>query len=375
MKILYVTTISDTVNAFLIPHIKMLIDEGHKVDVAFNIEQEVKPEIFELGCKIHQLPLQRFPIRKDNLRAYKLLKNIISSEKYDLVHTHTPVASAIVRLACKKLNNVKVFYTAHGFHFYKGASLINWLVYYPVEKWLAKYTDTLITINKEDFERAKTNFKTNKIRYIPGVGIDLAKINTNEIDRNCKRSEIGLSKDSFVILSVGELNKNKNHEIIIKSLSKINNPKIHYVICGQGKLEEYLKDLSKKLKIESQVHFLGFRRDVSEICKISDLFAFPSFREGLSVALMESMANGLPVICSDIRGNSDLIQDGKNGYLVEPNDIDGFAKRIIELIEDSELRSGFGRFNIDIVEKFSINHVLSDMRKILAEINLVEISR
>ncbi|NMR89581.1 glycosyltransferase, partial [Vibrio parahaemolyticus] len=145
------TTISNTTNAFLIPHIKMLIDKGHKVDVAFNIEQEVKPEINDMGCKIHQLPLQRSPLKVDNLRAYRMLKDIIISEEYDLVHTHTPVASAIVRLVCKNLNNVRVFYTAHGFHFYEGAPLKNWLLYYPIEKWLSKYTDCLITINEEDY--------------------------------------------------------------------------------------------------------------------------------------------------------------------------------------------------------------------------------
>ena len=284
MKILYVTTISNTVNAFLIPHIKMLIDEGHQVDVAFNIEQEVKPEIIEMGCKVYELPLQRSPLSRDNFRAYKMLKNIIISGGYDLVHTHTPVASAIVRLVCKNLNNVRVFYTAHGFHFFNGAPILNWLAYYPVEKWLARYTDTLITINKEDYERAKSNFKAKRVEYIPGVGIDVEKFNTMEIDRVLKHSQLGVPEDVFVVLSVGELNKNKNHEVIIRSIAKIDNPDIHYVICGEGQLDEYLRNLSKELGIEKQVHLLGFRKDIPEICKTSDAFAFPSFREGLSVS-------------------------------------------------------------------------------------------
>ncbi|OPJ55317.1 glycosyltransferase family 4 protein [Alkalithermobacter paradoxus] len=364
MKILYVTTISNTVNAFLIPHIKMLIDEGHHVDVAFNIEQEVKPEIYEMRCKIHQLPLQRSPLKRDNFRAYKMLKNIIISEGYDLVHTHTPVASAIVRFACRNLNNVKVFYTAHGFHFFKGAPILNWLAYYPVEKWLARYTDTLITINKEDYERAKSKFKAKRVEYIPGVGIDLEKFNTLEVDRDLKRSKLGLPKDAFVILSVGELNKNKNHEVIIRAIAKINNLDIHYVVCGEGQLKRYLRDLSKELGLENQVHLLGFRKDIPEICKISDIFVFPSYREGLSVALMEAMANGLPVVCSKIRGNSDLIEDGKGGYLVEPRDIEGFAKYIKELIENSRLRSEFGEFNLKKIENYSIENVLKEMENI-----------
>ena len=364
MKILYVTTISNTVNAFLIPHIKMLIDEGHQVDVAFNIEQEIKPEIYEMGCKIHQLPLQRSPLKKDNFRAYKILKKIIISEGYDLVHTHTPIASAIVRLVCRSLNNVRVFYTAHGFHFFKGAPIVNWFIYYPVEKCLARYTDTLITINKEDYGRAKRKFKAKRVEYVPGVGIDLKKFNTVKVDRDLKRSQLGLPKEAFVVLSVGELNKNKNHEVIIRAIAKIDNPDIHYIVCGEGPLKGYLIDLSEDLGIKNRVHLLGFRKDIAEICKVSDLFTFPSYREGLSVALMEAMANGLPVVCSNIRGDSDLIEDGKGGYLVEPGDVEGFAKYIKELIEDSEIRIELGGFNHKKIENYSIENVLKEMEEI-----------
>lgn len=364
MKILYVTTISNTVNAFLIPHIKMLINQGHHVDVAFNIEQEVKPEIFEMGCKVYELTFQRSPLKKDNFRAYKMLKNIIISEKYDLVHTHTPVGSALVRLACRNLNNVRVFYTAHGFHFFKGAPILNWLIYYPVEKCLARYTDTLITINKEDYERAKSKFKAKRVEYIPGVGIDLEKFSTVEIDRDLKRSQLGLPEDAFVVLSVGELNKNKNHEVIIRAIAKIDNPDIHYIVCGEGQLKGYLRDLSKELGLENQVHLLGFRKDIPEICKSSDLFAFPSYREGLSVALMEAMANGLPVVCSNIRGNSDLIEDGKGGYLVKPADVEGFAKHIKVLSLDRVLKTKLGSTNIIKIAKCSISNIMTDIKDI-----------
>lgn len=363
MKILYVTTISNTVNAFLIPHIKMLIDEGYQVDVAFNIEQEVKSEIYELGCKIHQLPFQRSPLKKDNLIAYKKLKHIIISESYDLVHTHTPVASAIVRWACGNLNNVQVFYTAHGFHFFKGAPFLNWLVYYPVEKWLARYTDTLITINKEDYERAKSKFKAKRVEYIPGVGIDLKQFELVEVDKNSKRNELGLPKDIFVVLSVGELNKNKNHEVVIKAIGKLNNSKIHYVICGQGQLDGYLRNLSKDLGLENQVHLLGFRKDIPDICKISDTFVFPSFREGLSVALMEAMANGLPVICSRIRGNSDLIEDKIGGYLVSPNDVEEITSAIYNLVNNYEKAIAMGKRNQKNIIDYRLDKVLAKINK------------
>ena len=237
MKILYVTTISDTVNSFLIPHIKMLVDLGNQVDVAFNINQEVRPEIIDMGCKIHILDFQRSPININNYVAYKKLKKIIRNEKYELVHTHTPVASAIVRLACKNVKDIKVFYTAHGFHFFKGAPLKNWLIYYTVEKWLSRYTDVIITINKEDYKRAKKSFKAKKVEYVPGVGLDITRFQSLSTDKYKKRNEIGIPENSFVILSVGELNKNKNHEIIIKAIYKLQNKNIQYIICGVGPLK------------------------------------------------------------------------------------------------------------------------------------------
>ena len=364
MKILYVTTISNTVNAFLIPHIKMVIDEGHQVDVAFNIEQEVKPEIYEMGCKIYQLPLQRSPLKKDNFRAYKMLKNIIISEGYDLVHTHTPVASAVVRLVCRNLNNVRVFYTAHGFHFYKGAPIHNWVVYYPIEKWLARYADTLITINKEDYDRAKRKFKAKRVEYIPGVGIYLEKFDTVKIDRDLKRSELGLPKGAFIVLSVGELNKNKNHEVVIKAIAKMDNPEIHYVICGVGQLEGYLKNLSIELGIENQVHLLGFRNDIAEICKSSDIFAFPSFREGLGLAALEAMACGLPIVTSNVHGIVDYSVNGKTGYLCSPSDADSFIKNIKTLYIDADKRNQMAANNIESVKEFNLHNVLKLMEQI-----------
>lgn len=363
MKILYVTTISNTVNAFLIPHIKMLIEEGHQVDIAFNVQESIRNEIYEMGCRIYYLKLSRTPLNIGNMKAYRELKKIIRDEEYNIIHTHTPVASAIVRMACKGIANSKIIYTAHGFHFYKGAPLKNWLIYYPIEKWLSRYTDILITINKEDYKIAK-RFKSKKIEYVPGVGIDLDKFSMAEMDKELKCKDMNLPKEAFIILSIGELNKNKNHEVIIKAIAKINNPRIHYIVCGQGSREDYLKKIIKKLGIENQIHLLGFRKDIDEICKVSDVFVFPSFREGLSVALMEAMANSLPVICSNIRGNVDLIKQREGGYLIKPNDIYGFSETIVELMSDKELRGKFGENNFTQIQNYSIKNVITIMKKI-----------
>ena len=239
------------------------------------------------------------------------MKKLCSKNNYDIVHCHSPIGGMIARFACRRARKkrTRVIYTAHGFHFYKGAPLRNWLIYYTAEKIAANFTDTLITINKEDYNRAKKKFRVNKVEYVPGVGLDLNKFKKTIFDKKLKLQELNIPQNSFVIMSVGELNKNKNHEVVIRAISEIANPNIHYIICGEGNLEKHLRDLSKLLGIEKQVHLLGFRKDIHVIHKVSDLFVFPSLREGLSVALMEAMGSGLPIVCSEIRGNIDLVQE------------------------------------------------------------------
>lgn len=368
MKILYVSTISNTINAFLIPHIQILIDQGHHVDIACNVQRKIDVSLINQGCKVFDIKFQRSPLKKDNYLAYMKLKKIINDEGYNIVHTHTPVASVCTRLACRNMKNVKVFYTAHGFHFYEGAPFTNWVVYYPIEKCLSIYTDVLITINQEDYQRSKRSFKAGRVEYIPGVGLDTEKFTSVTIEKSVKRRELGLPEDAFVLLSVGELNKNKNHEIVIKAIARLNNSRICYVICGTGPLENYLRDLASTLGVGNQVKLLGFRNDIAEICKATDIFVFPSLREGLPVSLMEAMAAGLPVLCSDIRGNRDLITNRKGGYLVSPNDVGGFAKNINSLIMCTNERLNMAKYNIEAVNSFKSINVSKRLQEIYSSI-------
>lgn len=362
LKILYVTTISNTMDFFL-AHIDMLLGQGHTVDLACNIVKPVNPYLIERGCRVFNLGFSRTPLRMKNYVAYKRLKKLILEENYDIVHTHTPVASAIVRLACKNLNDIKVLYTAHGFHFYKGAPIKNWLIYYPIEKWLSRYTDVLITINKEDYQRAKKFFEAGRVEYIPGVGIDVNKFANVTVGKTAKRNELDLPEDAFVVLSVGELNKNKNHEVIIKAIAKLNNPNIYYVICGQGSLEGYLKELANNIGIDDKVKLLGYRGDIPEILKVVDVFAFPSRREGLPVALMEAIASGLPCIASKIRGNIDLFEQWNQG-LFHPTNVDEIASCILKQLDDN---CGGERMTGNI-EPYRIKNVISVMENIYERI-------
>ncbi|MFC4409991.1 glycosyltransferase family 4 protein [Chungangia koreensis] len=363
-KVLFVATVVKAhIMVFHLPFLNWFKENGYETYVCAKNDYENKEDCVIPYCDYYyDLPFERSPIKLNNFKTYNQLKEIIESNEFDIIHCHTPMGGALTRIAARnaRKKNTNVIYTAHGFHFYKGAPIANWLLYYPIERYLARYTDELITINKEDFRRAK-RFKAMHIEYIPGVGLDLNKVNSFKVDKKLKCKELGLPNNVFFLLSVGELNKNKNHEVIITALAKLKNSQIHYIICGQGVLEQKLRNLSIELGIERQVHLLGFRKDISDIYKISDLFVFPSFREGLSVSLMEAMANGLPVVCSNIRGNSDLIEGGKGGYLVKPNDVKGFVKYIGKLKSDKELRSMFGENNLQQIKNYTIENVISDM--------------
>lgn len=354
-------------NSFFKPHIKMLVDEGNQVDIACNFRDlELDALYNELGCRQYQIDFSRSPLSPDNIRAYSQLKKVIEDGKYDIVHCHTPNASVVSRLVCRKLRRtgLKVFYTAHGFHFYKGAPKLNWLIYYPIEKICSRFTDKLITINKEDFEIAKNKFKAKEVHYIPGVGIDLSKFEGIEVDRKSVRDDLGVPENAFLILSVGELNENKNHQVVIKALKELNNPDIHYAIAGIGDNRENLLELAEELGVSKQVHLLGYRKDVPILNHCADAFCFPSIREGLGLAAIEAMACGLPVIAADNRGTKSFISNGENGFLCSDNSPCDFVQTIITLKTNKELRVKFSTEGLKTAQGFSDKNVLTQMKKI-----------
>ena len=363
MKILYITTIGGTMNFFK-TFIKALVTEGHTVDIACNDSKSKVPDFFyELGCKAHSIQVSRSPLNKGNIKAISQIKKLVKDNKYDIVHCHTPIAAMCTRLACRKVrkSGTKVFYTAHGFHFYKGAPKLNWMIYYPIEKFCSHFTDKLLTINSEDYELAKTKFKAKEISYVPGVGVDLSKFENVSVDKAAKKREIGVPVDAKLLLSVGELNENKNHQIIIKALAKLNDTNIHYAIAGIGDKKEHLLELAKELGVEKQVHLLGFRKDIPELNYASDVFCFPSYREGLGLSSIEAMSCGLPIVTSNVHGINDYSQDGVTGYKCAPTDIDGFAKAIRDLIDNSELSAKMGEYNKKYAKKYEMAVIIQMM--------------
>lgn len=367
MRILYVTTVSMTM-MFFTELIRKLVCEGHAVDVATNCTEPVLPVYGELGCKIYDVPFSRSPFSRSNFTAYRQLKKLVEQEHYDIVHCHTPNAAMVTRLACRKVRKqgTRVIYTAHGFHFFKGAPLKNWMMFYPVEKFCSYFTDTLITINSEDYALAQKKMHAKEVCYVPGVGIDVSRISAVLVDRCKKRAEIGVPEDALLLLSIGELNVNKNHQVVLRALSQITDEvkqnNIHYAIAGAGDQEQNLLKLAESLGMKERFHLLGYRQDALELYKAADIFVFPSYREGLSVSLMESMASGLPAVVSRIRGNVDLI-DEEGGVHCDPFRAETFADAICKMT-DGACRGIMGNHNKETVRKFSLQNVLQEMERI-----------
>lgn len=375
-KMLMVATVPSMIGQFNMNNIQILQDNGFEVHIACDFNdisvwnderiKKFKMELNDKGIRFHQIDFSRKALNLfEHINAYKQLKKLLKDEEYVFVHCHTPIAGALARLVCHKLS-VKCIYTAHGFHFYKGAPLLNWLIYYPIELWCSKYTDSLVTINTEDYEFAKRKMKAKKIYYVPGVGINIAYFKENRENRIKLREEYNIPSNVFVLLSIGELNKNKNHQLVIRAISQMKNDYIRYYIVGKGVLMQRLNNISMDLDVYDRVKLLGYRRDVKNLYNIADGFIFPSYREGLSVALMEAMASGLPVACSKIRGNVDLI-DENGGVLFNPNNLDECKEAISKLLSDDSKK--MGEYNRNKMQNYDISQIMISMKNIYEEIS------
>lgn len=322
------------------------------------------------GIVLHNIHFARSPFCSENIDCYKKLKAIIDENHFDLIHVHTPTVSILTRLAARKARKqgTVVMYTCHGFHFHNAGPKLNWLIFYPMERFMSRFCDYIVTINQEDYHRAQT-FHAPFVRYIPGVGVDLSRIrHAADVDKATFRKSIGIPDDGVLVLSVGEMIPRKNHEVIIRAIAKTENTSIYFAICGKGPLKDELKQLATNLGIENRVKFLGFRTDIPQLCNVADISAFPSRIEGLGLAGIEAMAAGVPLVSSNVHGILDYVKDGVTGYARNPEDVDGFANAINKLAMDKNLKESMHDACIKAVEPFDINNALRTMWNIYDEI-------
>ncbi len=373
-KLLYILNVAKKINSFSYASMIAAQELGMDFHIAGNwsyaSDEERAEDEKRYGIKIHQIDFIRAPYHPANKKAYAQLKELVKREKYDVIHCNTPIGGVLGRIVGNQCKVEKVIYQAHGFHFYKGAPKKNWLLYYPVEKWLARYTDALITINKEDFEFAKNKLKLRgdgAVYYVPGVGINTAQYNIEKSCRESKLAELNIPNDAFLLISAGELNANKNNGVIIAAMEKLKRKDIHYILCGVGELESELRNQADAAGLSQNVHFLGYRNDIRELYAAADCFVMPSYREGLSRSIMEAMSSGLPCIVSKIRGNVDLVADGKGGYLCNPSDVDAYAESIKKVADGAALKKAMSSFNLEKVAEFDSSIVTVEMKKVYSQ--------
>ncbi len=382
-KALILASVASMIEQFNMNNIKLLQELGYQVDIATNFENsgnitktrsdELKQELREMKVECYQIDFDRSIISKKNIKAYNQVKKVITENNYNLIHMHSPIGGVCGRLAAKRVrkNGTRVIYTAHGFHFFKGASLLNWIIFYPIEKYLSRYTDCLITINQEDYDLAKRKFKAIQIELVHGVGVDESKFNFEMTvdEKHGLRESLGLKDDDFVLIQVGELNKNKNQIMSINAMKDLvkENSNIHLLLVGKGILQEQYNRKIREYSLEKNIHMLGYRTDIPKLLKISNVLLSLSYREGLPVNVIEGMISGLPVVATDCRGNRELIQNEKNGYIVNISDEKDLINKIMLVVRNKtivKVKNNLQKYsNSTIKEKMSkIYNSISDIR-------------
>lgn len=364
-KVLFVANIHKHFLAFHLPYIQWFKDHGYEVHVAAGGERDV---VVPHADKMFYLSLERHPFKLANIKACKELRRIIAEEGYCLVHCHTAMGSVVARIAARMeraAGRLKMLYTAHGFHFFKGSPKRYWLMYYPMEKYLSKYTDAIITINQEDYDLVKTyGFKNRNTYKIPGIGINTQRlIVSNEALRHSLRREYGYAQDAFLMIYIAEYIERKNHRFIIEALPELAKvlPNVKVLFAGRGRLMEQMKTLASELHVEPYVDFLGFRKDIGQLIALSDIGISASRQEGLGLNIAEEMYSGLSVVATEDRGHKELIDDGKNGFIFKQGDRKTFVECIVQLARNPEMRAQFGESAKEKMRRFTLENALKEM--------------
>ena len=363
-RALIVATIGGFLPVSEINNARLLQKLGYEVHYAANMNNRIyeydEQKLIDEGFILHHVEFSKNPFHFKRLaKSIKEVREIIKEFQIEVVHCHTPVGGVVGRLSSclVKENRPKVIYTAHGFHFYEGAPLLNWLLYYPVEYLLSGITDCIVTINKEDFARAK-RMRAKQVVQIPGVGIDLERF--HPVERQTRKT--------FYIISIGELNKNKNHRTIIKALAKLRDRGIFYEIYGNGPDRDSLLQMIKDYQLEQQVFLRGFEIEIEKKLNDADCCIFPSIREGLGLAALEAMACGIPLIASDNRGTREYMQHNINGIVCNPLDEDAFARAIVQMKGNRPFAEHMAEIGLQTVQAFSVEKSTSIMRELYEKI-------
>ena len=370
MKVLLIATVQSHICQFHKPLVERRHGKGWEVHVAARNNLAEKNGLkLDFVKQVFDVPFHRSPFSLKNIEAYRQLKRIIRDGDYDVIHCNTPVGGVLGRLAARKARRrgTRVFYTAHGFHFYRGAPKKNWLIWYPIEKLMSRYCDVLITIAEEDYELARKSFPC-RVEHIHGVGVDAKRFHPipNE-ERVQRRREEDLSDEDFVVLCVGELNANKNQDKLIHAAALLEKqvPNLRVLLAGNGPRESEYQRVIAELGLTDHIKLLGYRTDLEKITPAVDLVVSCSLREGMPLNIIEAMLCSKPVVASENRGHKELIENGVNGFLVDPNSISGYAAYVKKLSQDMELANRMGNAGFEKAQVYSTETVTKELETLI----------
>lgn len=365
-RVLFIASVFRHLAIFHIPFMKLLQSRGYNVHAAASTAEGFRETVEAAGVKCWDVSFGRSPFSPANIRAYRQLRDLLETNRFDLIHVHTPVAAFLGRYVAKATNQGPVLYTAHGFHFYKGAPLRNWLIYGTAERLAARWTDGLIVMNDEDHDVGKRlGFVPGKnLFYVHGVGVDLQHFGREKAAGRL-RQELRIPATAAIITCVAEFTPRKNHKELLRAFRGLfaKDSRVHLVLVGTGSEEDAIHRYVAQKRI-ANVHFLGFRHDIPEILADSDIVTLVSKHEGLPRCIMEAMAVGKPVVATNVRGNRDLVEHGRTGFLVELGDVEGLTRALEQLIADPELRTRMGEAARQKIQDYSLDRVLDEMEEI-----------
>ena len=369
-KVLLTATVQSHICQFHKPLVQVLHAHGCEVHVAARDNLAEKNGLkLDFVEKVYDIPFARSPKSPDNLRAYRELKAILDREHYDIIHCNTPMGGIVTRLAARnaRKKGSKVFYTAHGFHFYEGAPKKNWLVFYPIERLFARMTDTLITITGEDYALASAKFPC-RVERIHGVGVDEQRYRpATPEEKAALRQELGILPSQKVILCVGELLPNKNQSMAIRMMDTVRKtyPDALLLLAGNGPEQENLEGLIGSLGLQDNVRLLGYCTCLEKYQRAVDVLVSCSKREGLPLNIVEAMLSANPVVATRNRGHRELIRHGENGFLVDVNDTAAMAAQVLKLLGDEEMRQQIGHAASDVAKQYGFINVKKEITETL----------
>ena len=365
-RVLVVATVGYTVEAFLLPYIGMFAKKGFEVVAFANWHfhwNKLPPDVAKEHC-----PFSRNALSLSNLAAFFRVIVFLGKNRFSLIYTHTPVASALVRLGrIIARNRASVVYEIHGLHIHEKGGAISNAVFKWIESSLAAFTDKIITINQDDFTFARKHFAGAAIYYSPGIGVDLSYYNASGADRVSVRQKHGIGAGETVLITIADYIRRKRLDLIVESAKLLAGQgySFKWFVVGDGILKEQITAMTRNYGLQNIIIHTGLQYDVRPYLAASDILVLLSMQEGLPRSVLEAGAMGLPAVVSDIRGSRDLVENEVNSFLVPVEDAAAAARRIKTLLDDPQLRRDFGaRLRTTVSEKFSLEKTLAVHEKI-----------